>query len=55
MLTGLITRANWGKSSFGFSNKPKFIDAFIDTISFKPSEVKCPTVLTISNPRLNNS
>jgi hypothetical protein len=38
-----------------FSERPKFIDAFIATNSFKPSLVKCLSALILSYPCLNSS
>ena len=40
LITGLSTGVYPGNSYFNMSDKPKLIDAFIFTISYKPSTVR---------------
>ncbi len=54
LITGLSTGVYSGNSDFNLSYKPKFIDAFIATILFKPSIVKWALLLTSSTTCLNN-
>lgn len=52
-ITGLSTGVKSGKSNFNFSDKPKFIDAFIFTILIRFSIFKWALILNNSKTFLN--
>jgi hypothetical protein len=53
--TGLRTSVTPEKGIFNLSERPLFIDAFIDTSLFKPSVVKCSPRSINLTACLNNS